>query len=516
VTPPHLGCRTRDFRDRLAGGILPAIRRTRPKDWQTRDEAGLHDARLQELSSAPEAFYEPAGMPASAITDVQGALAEHLGSHRETLLAVLFAPDRLLDRLCEAPGNQTAGVASIWLRLCWIIEAAWREVAGDRETHRPAAGALPPHALGLSLVDRALLYPVVARHRFLVLSEPLRHRAEPNSPWTPDPLTLEQYGAYGLLGRAFGPDSWSLLVDRCREARWAWQRCLDEYQSHPLLAQARPKELEAELTSLVFAQGQATGPLVISWAPLADRAPQTSDDQAVTMELVEGHLLPRFKLASVALLAAHGPTQTDRLGRRAVTALVLAAAVGAVALVARGRVEQAASAAAGGYLLLGLGLVAFGRLWAAQWLLRLPAAGAVGLLVLLTLPPTWWAHPLRRWWAPAVLAGAAYGYLVVEARNHGAAGPAAAARALGVAVAGALHALLVCLLGLVLVAPTFVQDGRILERLWTHPGGNRGQAWWVLLLACSWCLAVGVFSQILWEDRPITAPLAHLQWRRGR
>ena len=32
-------------------------------------------------------------------------------------------------------------------------------------------------------------------------------------------------------------------------------------------------------------------------------------------------------------------------------------------------------------------------------------------------------------------------------------------------------------------------------------------------LALGGCLAVGVFSQILWDDRPITAPLAHLSWR---
>jgi hypothetical protein len=36
-----------------------------------------------------------------------------------------------------------------------------------------------------------------------------------------------------------------------------------------------------------------------------------------------------------------------------------------------------------------------------------------------------------------------------------------------------------------------------------------------VLLATAWCLAVGVFSQILWDDRPITAPLAHLSWRSG-
>ena len=50
--------------------------------------------------------------------------------------------------------------------------------------------------------------------------------------------------------------------------------------------------------------------------------------------------------------------------------------------------------------------------------------------------------------------------------------------------------------------------------LWHRPG--YGRAGMVLLLATAWCLAVGVFSQILWDDRPITAPLAHLSWRSGR
>ena len=35
----------------------------------------------------------------------------------------------------------------------------------------------------------------------------------------------------------------------------------------------------------------------------------------------------------------------------------------------------------------------------------------------------------------------------------------------------------------------------------------------IAALGCG--LAAGVFSQILWDDRPITAPLAHLRWRRG-
>jgi hypothetical protein len=73
---------------------------------------------------------------------------------------------------------------------------------------------------------------------------------------------------------------------------------------------------------------------------------------------------------------------------------------------------------------------------------------------------------------------------------------------------------MVSLLGLVVVAPAFVQNGQKLAAIWHHPSYRHAAM--VLVLATAWCLAVGVFSQILWDDRPITAPLAHLSWRSGR
>jgi hypothetical protein len=84
----------------------------------------------------------------------------------------------------------------------------------------------------------------------------------------------------------------------------------------------------------------------------------------------------------------------------------------------------------------------------------------------------------------------------------------------GVVAVGDAHALLVSLIGLVAVAPGYVPAGSQLAALWRDPAGYR-HGGMVLLLATAWCLAVGVFSQILWDDRPITAPLAHLSWRSG-
>jgi hypothetical protein len=195
-------------------------------------------------------------------------------------------------------------------------------------------------------------------------------------------------------------------------------------------------------------------------------------------------------------------------------AAMLAALTGVGVLAGQHRFGWAAVTAGAAYALVALGVIVFGQLWGSQWLLRLPAAGAVGLFVLLTLPPDWWLHPSPRWPAYAILAAVSYGYLVIEARNHGVAALPAAGRALTVGLAGAVHGLLIALIGLVGVAPSVVQQGHDLAVLWTT--GKPSQVWAVLGLAALWCLTVGVFSQILWDDRPITASLAHLQWRRGR
>jgi hypothetical protein len=188
------------------------------------------------------------------------------------------------------------------------------------------------------------------------------------------------------------------------------------------------------------------------------------------------------------------------------------AALAALILAITLQVHLAVAAGAVCYLLICLGMLIFPAEWGTMWLLRMPAAAAVGM-VLLTgfLPAGWLRTPPGGWLAVAALAGASFGYLFIEVRNHGVSSGAAIGRALLAGVIGATHALMVSLIGLVVVAPAFVLDGRGLRALWTHPGyGDAGMA---LALATAWCLTVGVFSQILWDDRPITAPLAHLSWR---
>ncbi len=492
-----------EFRERLSGGVGPAVRRGRPADWRVRDAAALATVWPPSLGEVLPTIRRDPWDDGPRTGQVIDDLAASLGGSRGLAAAVLFAPADVLGSVSIGGGQRWSAVHS-WIALCWIAEAAWRTVSTASLMMDPA------FAVG----DDELLRPLAARLRFLTLSEPMRWRAQQPRAWWADVQDLE-FGDSGLVDRVFGEESWNLLNGRFRESRRVWLECLDSYQSHPFLAQAKPGEMEAELSALVFRHPRGRTPLGASHAPLAQPAPLTAEDLAVADEVSERHLLPRFDLRAVIGLALYDSRRWHRAARSVAGVAVVAAALCAVALAARLRVQAAVVAAAVCYVMVGTGVVAFGSRWAALWLLRLPAAGAVGLFALLSLLPGGWLHtPHAGWAACAALAGAAYGYLVIEARNHGVAPLAALGRSAGVAMIGSVHALLVSLIGLVAVAPAFVGQGGALAALWRHPG--YGHAGMIVLLATTWCLAVGVFSQILWDDRPITAPLAHLQWRSGR
>jgi hypothetical protein len=479
------------FRDRLAGGVHDSLARTRPGDRDVRDAqvlGGWPAGKFPVLNGIRDVPWDPGDEPRATID----RLTSELAADRKLLTAVIFSPDRLLDRLAGLGGETERDMADCWLGMYWVAEAAWAVIKG-------AGGRTPD--------DAAVLRPVAARLRFLVLSEPMRWRARPAGPWTADP----QFGGNGIFGRALGPGSWDRVVDSCREARHEWQGCLDAYQSHPLLRHADPQELERELRTLVFRDDDGD-PLGLSVAPLGERAGLTADDSAVITDAVELHLLPRFAIAAVARLMLHDDSRHQQRLRALIAAAVVSCGLGAVGYAADLQVHPAVRFAAACYVLVGLGVLVLPAGWGTMWLLRMPAASAVGIIALVAfLPGGWLQTPPGGWTAVVVLVAVAFGYLLIEVRNHGVARLAAAPRALLVIVIGAVHAVLVSLIGLTVVAPAFVADGGQLNKLWTHPGYEH--AGMVLALAAAWCLAIGVFSQILWDDRPITAPLAHLSWR---
>ena len=483
------------LRARISGGVAAAAREALPGDRvQTLRIDGAAETAL--ATGLKQLYTVRTGSPARG--DVQTWLDETAGvlaRYRTALVAVLFCQPGSLAGVATMGGRLRPELADHWLGLCWLAEAAWQAV------NSCLTG--PDFAVG----DRDLLYPLAARLRFLVLSEPMRHRGEPPGGWPPNP---GHPAGPGFCGRAFGVSSWPLFVGRCREARRLWRGCLDSHQEHPYLASATPRQLEQELDALVFRAG-TVGVLGLSHRDLHQPAPLTAEDESQLARAVEQHLLPRFALLRVARTANHAPTRTGRAARGGLDGLVVAAFAVAAGLAAGHHAAKAAAVAGLCYLLIGAGTVAFEQRWAAQWLLRIPAASTVGVIALISfLPEAWLAGrlPDRAGPAATALVVAAYGYLLVEARNHGVARRAALVRSAAVAAVGAGHAFLVALIGLVAVGPAFTTG---LAAVWSAPTTHHPGP--VLLLATAWCLAAGVFSQILWDDRPITAPLAHLTWR---
>ena len=143
----------------------------------------------------------------------------------------------------------------------------------------------------------------------------------------------------------------------------------------------------------------------------------------------------------------------------------------------------------------------------------------MGLILLVAFHPDWWQHVGMNKGLLVVLGGAALGYLAVEARNHNtgsvAGGPGTplvlVGRALAVAATGFVHSFFVAVMGMVTITtvfgrkgPSCVRSGREV-RIWATQSDLVGGH---LLVSGS-----RVFSQILWDDQPITAPLSHRRWR---
>jgi hypothetical protein len=504
VPPPELGG-LGELWLRLRGGTYPTFEAGRPA------YAGFHDdqvldgwpgERLAALDFLRSGSWGSGDQPEKTVEEI----AEWMRSDRRLLAAVVFTPAEVLYRLRETRDAAPKGVVDAWAGMCWTAEAAWRAVTDD--VPEPAAG------------DAIVLRPLAARLRFLILSEPMRWRGQAAVAWWGIQRDLEHLRGGGVVDRAFGPRTWPLLVSRCREARRQWQACLDDYQSHPLLAQAKPRELEQELSVLIFRHGHTgrlpDGPLGLPAPTVNETASLTAEDRAVLADVTDRHLLPRFALRTVASLALFDDEQWLRWSRRITAGAVALTAAAAVGCAAALIFTPAAILAAACYLLICAGIVVFPAEWGAMWLLRMPAASAVGIIALAgLLPGGWVAAPPRGWLAAGALAAVSLGYLLIEVRNHGVAPGTALLRSVLVALAGAVHAVLVSVIALGVVLPAFVSNngtGKDLIAIWNQPG--YGHAGMVLALAAAWCLAVGVFSQILWNDWPITATLAHLSWRR--
>ena len=334
------------------------------------------------------------------------------------------------------------------------------------------------------------------------------------------------------------------LVLLARDARSTWATFLLGDVDEPMLLPNRqtdeptPFQTDDALDELL---------LVCSSAPrrrwwrltLGDEGPlMIGGDERGTREhrrvvsLARQAYLPRFRLLRMWAAARAPRRRKGRLprGESAVAVLALAfLALTALAAtwwaLAADRGSWPASGWGLGWLVIGfagapfaaiLGLAVFGRGYITDALcLRVPASIALGASILLTLrqwypnktDPDSWSIP---WWIAVVLLAVALGYMMVEARNHGVDDARQiVSRTAGVFVLAVLYAIAVTSIVLAVLAPWFASEFTIaVNRL--QPGWPRLS---LLATASATSLCVGVFLQVLWDDKPITYPLSHLEAR---
>lgn len=403
-------------------------------------------------------------------------IASKLRSERTSQALLDDLPFGIASMLSSAVAA-TSGPAEAWSAVTRLAMAA-RRVLDDSAVDEPLTAA---H------LDRAL---------FLLLSWPFR--ADPAADRSTHP-TLEAFGA--CLG-GIGELAW-----HARRARERWLRQFLRARQHPVLARWKPADAEREARLLVT---DGLGDARRRWARLRLRDPTQNDADAprppaVELLLLRGFALPRFMLTEVRqLIGSHDRRPAERWWRALPWALLIAAAaVLVVALVGGFSLVPAAAAGVLGYLAIGVRAVGAGAWATYPFLLRLPASAAIGTLLVLGFGPAGWVSDPQPW-TMLLLVAAAYGYLVVEARNHDVDRLAAMRRALAVLLIGLLHALVVAVIAAVTLAPAFLEGFSTISAT-----DGAGMGWFVSLLAAAG-LAVGVFAQVLWDDRPVTYPLTHL------
>jgi len=453
--------------------LYPTARR-----WLTTTPPGSTDSPFKQLSRTRKA----GTVPAELIT----ALSRDDPARRAMLPLLARHPDVALNLARdEAPSAQPGSppLADHLTKLAQLYDLVWQ-----------AALTAPEETL--------LIRSRLARARFLLTSISLRDTHDLHA--------------------------WEALRAPCRRAQLLWLKELDNAENDPWLASRSGPELEQDLRDLVF---RDDGTALVSQATSTGTLIANRHDTGVARRLVDGHLLPRADLCAVRrLAAAHDQSRTGRLHTTRAALLLYGPLIAAAVVTTAGlglerrtwlpdhKLSWGPAGLAMLYfaatLVYGLGGSQHNPLRSRLLLARIPAGATLGLVTLLTLTPRWWSDTTSsnaaRLAALTILVGAAIAYQAHELRNHGVTGRTLLGRTSVLVGIGLSYAALVCWPVLQLLAPLVIEDGEAFTGWWLHPWtSHTGHAapLWILSLATAWSYAIGVFLQIVWDDRPITAPL---------
>jgi hypothetical protein len=375
----------------------------------------------------------------------------------------------------------------------------------------------PPGVLPVEFASRA------ARYRFLVWTLLVRLG------WPAD-LKVRNV----TLDRDYPVGRREVLAE-ARSARSDWLGHLENREADPWLSarhSADPDLIEADLRWLTGTWPAPTSPAhnrPLSLAFGTDQLSQEADHRPVAQLVVEQHWIGRGAL--LAATTAYFPGSAWRRIVPSVTGPVVAAIP--VLVIVLGFVDTGrwVAASVGAAAVLAAGLVP--PTYTVLGLARVPAAVVVGEAVLLSLTPRWWTGA-GGWRLGVALLVLALGYLVYESRAHGSRGRRALLRGAGLLLVGATYAFCISVAVLGFVAPALAERGECLDGWWTvgpfearmpgtecvrkldlGPGTQLPAAAGVLTLMAGWSLGVGLAAQVLWDDRPVSAPLGRVRRVKG-
>jgi hypothetical protein len=280
---------------------------------------------------------------------------------------------------------------------------------------------------------------------------------------------------------------------------------------------------QARLTRTVVREGLQAPPLLDISAPYSDQLQQVRSirEKELFLEYFLREFFLRRLMIGVPALTLHSLTRT-RLGRfiQVVTLLLIAFVLISPGILATGLIpEYVISLSLLGklWLILAAYLVAntiifvaiirHSQLYSYPFCLRLQGSAVLGVFALATLGTAWAVSVTSShlWISSLMLLASAGAFLAVQAKNHGAKGAAAIRRAGAVLAMGWFHAV-----GISAMAFAFQFPGFYASQLSTIQSSVLARS---LTCGAAIALSMGVFLQVLWEDRPASYPLGRLAWR---
>jgi hypothetical protein len=508
-------------RTRAPWAALRGLRRSA----MTTEESGFLSVSLAQLSeglrAGPSGTWEVTKLGDGSVTVRHGTSTATFGSSD-------------VRRSISSPSQFQAAVERVRLLMGNVPDVPWEDLSLHLgHLLRTDAGQDPGDLVGswqssviLAHASRAMgagqSSPLALRNNYLIAALPIGASS----------------GTRGQLAAAVG--GLDVVMASYNEARAAWLESLSRYRAWPQLAAKGSRWVEDE-TSRIFDLERVSGDAGLSY----------SDSDL--LENVQSRIaLPRFNLRLTFRLALLGGMSRGTLllpiaAWIAGAGWAILAQPSSARWVANEPAWAIAAGAGAGYVVAGFLAVLRGPLASAFWCLRLPASAAIGVgaIVSLGLGDTW-RPPIG---VSGLLAAVALGYLCVEVKNNDVGGAWSVLRRAGTVWAlGLLHAICIGAVGLALIAPALRDSSQPVQssgapvsrpqttappdttlasasgtQVWEEAsaagasestGETNAHSTWLLqlLFLAAGGLAFGVLAQVLWEDRPVTAPLGRTDW----